>query len=59
MPVTEICGKPALRLARFLHKRGMTSLAAHFRKLPVEDRIDQLSRWMLVLLLLATLACLI
>jgi hypothetical protein len=37
----------------------MTSLAAHFRKLPIEDRIDQASRWMLILLLLATLACLV
>jgi hypothetical protein len=37
----------------------MTSLTAHFRKLPLEDRIDQASRWMLILLLAATLVCLI
>jgi hypothetical protein len=40
----------------------MTSLTAAFRSLPafrklsLEDRIDRLSRWALVLLLLATLA---
>ena len=52
-------------LACFLHYKGMTSLTATFRNLPafrslsLEDRIDRLSRWALILLLLATLACLV
>jgi hypothetical protein len=33
----------------------MTSLTAHLKKLPVEDLVDRMSRWALVLLLLATL----
>ena len=37
----------------------MTSITAHFRKLPVEDLVDRMSRWTLVLLLLATLVCLV
>ena len=51
MPVT-------VRLARFLHGKGMSFFTAAFRSLPLEDRVDRLSRWALTLLLLATLACL-
>ena len=53
------------RLACFLHYQGMTSLTATFRNLAafrslsLEDRVDRLSRWALILLLLATLACLV
>jgi len=32
---------------------------ATFRSLPLEDRVDRLSRWTLVILLLATLVCLV
>ena len=37
----------------------MTSITAHFRKLPVEDLVDRASRVTVVLLLLVTLVCLI
>ena len=37
----------------------MSLFTATFRSLPLEDRIDALSRWALMLLLFATLACLI
>ncbi len=37
----------------------MSFLPATFWNLPLEDRIDRLSRWSLALLLLATLACLL
>jgi len=38
---------------------GMRFSIAGFRSLPLEDRVDRLSRWALSLLLLATLACLV
>ena len=47
------------RLARFLHGKSMNLFNAAFRGLPLEDRIDRLSRWALSFLLLATLACLV
>jgi len=56
MPVK---GNARFALARFLHRKGMSFLTAGFRSLPLEDRVDRLSRWALILLLLATLACLI
>jgi hypothetical protein len=56
MPVTR---NARLALARFLHGKGMSLFTVAFRSLPLEDRIDRLSRWALVLLLLATLACLV
>jgi hypothetical protein len=37
----------------------MSIFTATFRNLPLEDRVERLSRWTLVLLLLATLACLV
>ena len=37
----------------------MTFLTATFRSLPLEDRVDRLSRWTLIFLLLTTLACLV
>jgi hypothetical protein len=37
----------------------MTSITSHIRKLPIEDLVDRMSRLTLVLLLLATLVCLI
>ena len=37
----------------------MTSFTANFKNLPIEDRVDRFSRWALILLLLATLACLV
>jgi len=37
----------------------MRFLTASFRCLPIEDRVDRLSRWALALLLLATFVCLI
>jgi hypothetical protein len=37
----------------------MSFLTATFRSLPLEDRVDRLSRWTLILLLLATLGCLV
>jgi len=52
-------GKWTTRLACFLHNEGMSFFPASFRALPLEDRIDRVSRWALALLLLATLACLI
>ncbi|MGB3934536.1 MAG: hypothetical protein WBL29_02360 [Burkholderiales bacterium] len=56
MPVK---GNARFRLARFLHVSGMSLFTATFRSLPLEDRVNRLSRWALVFLLLATLACLI
>ena len=37
----------------------MSILTASFRSLPLEDRVDRLSRWTLIALLLATLAFLV
>ena len=37
----------------------MSLLTPAFRSLPLEDRVDALSRWALVLLLLAALASLV
>jgi hypothetical protein len=44
-----------LRLARFLRREGMNIPQAWLNAVPFEDRIEQLSRLVLVLLLLATL----
>ena len=52
MPRKELA--PAV-LARFLRKQVMDNLRAGHRPLNLEDRIDQLSQWALVLLLLTTL----
>jgi hypothetical protein len=38
---------------------GMRGFSASFRSLPIEDRVDRLSRWTLALLLLMTFVCLI
>jgi len=45
----------AVDLARFLQYKGMNLLRSAFRELPVEDRIEQLTRVILLALLLATL----
>ena len=52
-------------LACFLRYQGMTSRTTTLRNLPafrnlsLEDRVDRLSRWALILLLIATLARLV
>ena len=43
-------------LARFLHLWGMNQRQVARNRIPVEDRIDELSRVVLVVLLIATLA---
>ena len=43
------------RLARFLHVQGMDHVRIPRDRLSVEDRIDELSRVVLVVLLIATL----
>jgi len=44
-------------LARFLHLQGMDHVRIPRHRLPVEDRIDELSRVVLIVLLIATLGC--
>lgn len=46
-------------LAHFLQFRGMKPLHTAFGDLPVEDRIDRVTRIVLLGLLLATLACIV
>ena len=45
----------AADLARFLQKKGMSYLRMVLGNMPIEDRIDQVARVVLLALLLATL----
>jgi hypothetical protein len=51
---------PAIcKLARFLHLPGMDLVRTNLRNMPIEDWVDQMSRLTLVVLLLATLGCVV